>query len=129
MFEIYEDMRVDPREFIEADDKVVVIGRAFATARGSGMPLDTQIAFVWTARAGSWCATRSSRIGARPLKPPGFRSRPCGKPITARRAACERLLALLVGSEPSQLRRIYEAHLPPIAASRWRALRTIRHET
>jgi uncharacterized protein len=52
MFEIYEDMRVDPREFIEAGDKVVVIGRAFATARGSGMPLDTQIAFVWTVRDG-----------------------------------------------------------------------------
>ena len=52
MFEIYEGMRVDPREFIEADDKVVVIGRAFATARGSGTPLDTQIAFVWTVRDG-----------------------------------------------------------------------------
>ena len=52
MFEIYEGMRVDPREFIEADDKVVVIGRAFATARGSGMPLDTQIAFVWTVQDG-----------------------------------------------------------------------------
>ena len=52
MFEIYEDMRVDPSEFIEADDKVVVIGRAFATARGSGMPLDTPVAFVWTVRDG-----------------------------------------------------------------------------
>src|SRR5215475_10210569 len=52
MFEIYEDMRVDPREFIEAGDKVVVIGRAFATARGSGMPLDTPVAFVWTLQDG-----------------------------------------------------------------------------
>jgi ketosteroid isomerase-like protein len=52
MFEIYEGMGVDPREFIEADDKVVVIGRAFAIARGSGMPLDTQIAFVWTVQDG-----------------------------------------------------------------------------
>jgi uncharacterized protein len=52
MFEIYEDMRVDPREFIEADNQVVVVGRAFATARGSGMPLDIQVAFVWTVRDG-----------------------------------------------------------------------------
>jgi ketosteroid isomerase-like protein len=52
MFEIWEGLRVDPGEFIEADDKVVVIGRAFATAKGSGMPLDTQIAFVWTVQDG-----------------------------------------------------------------------------
>jgi ketosteroid isomerase-like protein len=52
MFEVYEGMRVEARELIEADDKVVVLGRASATARGSGMPLDTNVAFVWTVRNG-----------------------------------------------------------------------------
>jgi ketosteroid isomerase-like protein len=52
VFEVYEDVRVDSSEFIEADDKVIVVGRVFATARGSGMPLDSPIAFVWTLRDG-----------------------------------------------------------------------------
>ncbi|MGH2983777.1 MAG: nuclear transport factor 2 family protein [Solirubrobacterales bacterium] len=39
-----------PREFIEAGDKVVVIGRTRATARGSGLELDNPIALVWTVR-------------------------------------------------------------------------------
>jgi hypothetical protein len=69
-------MRVDPREFIEADDKVVVIGRAFATARRSGMPLDTQIAFVWTLRDGKLVRNEVFTDRREALEAAGLRSRP-----------------------------------------------------
>src|SRR5262245_6245590 len=52
MFDVYENLRVEPVEFIDAGDKIVVIGRAHATARGSGMPLDMPFALVWTLRDG-----------------------------------------------------------------------------
>jgi ketosteroid isomerase-like protein len=52
LFDVYENLRVDATEFIDAGDKVVVIGRARATARGSGMPLDSPVALVWTLREG-----------------------------------------------------------------------------
>jgi ketosteroid isomerase-like protein len=45
-------VRVEAAEFIDAGDKVVVIGRARATARGSGMQLDSPVALVWTLREG-----------------------------------------------------------------------------
>jgi uncharacterized protein len=48
IFEIYTDVRVEPAEFIDAGDRIVVIGRTHATARGSGLALDTPIALVWT---------------------------------------------------------------------------------
>jgi ketosteroid isomerase-like protein len=58
MFDVYENVRVDAREFIDAADKVVVIGRAHATARGSGMPLDNPVALVWTVRDGKLIRTQ-----------------------------------------------------------------------
>jgi ketosteroid isomerase-like protein len=52
LFDVYENLRVEAAEFIDAGDKVVVIGRARATARGSGMQLDSPVALVWTLREG-----------------------------------------------------------------------------
>ena len=52
IFEVYEDLRVNASEFIDAGEKVVVIGRTRATARGSGLQLDDPIALVWTVRDG-----------------------------------------------------------------------------
>jgi hypothetical protein len=78
MFDVYEGLRVEAKEFIAAGDKVVVIGRATATAKG--------VACAWTTRSPScgrcvkadWPATRSLLMGARPSKPPGFRGRRSG---------------------------------------------------
>jgi ketosteroid isomerase-like protein len=52
VFDVYADVRVDAREFINAGDKVVVIGRTYATAKASGMPLDNPVALVWTVSEG-----------------------------------------------------------------------------
>jgi hypothetical protein len=45
MFDVYDNVRVEAKEFIDAGDKVVVIGRTRATARGSGLQLDSEIAW------------------------------------------------------------------------------------
>ena len=52
IFEVYEDLRVNAQEFIDAGDRVVVIGRTRATARGSGLQLDDPVALVWTVQNG-----------------------------------------------------------------------------
>ena len=52
IFDIYEDFRVDPEEFIDAGDRVVVVGRVRGTQRRMGIDLDEKWAFVWTAREG-----------------------------------------------------------------------------
>jgi ketosteroid isomerase-like protein len=52
IFEVYEGFRFEAREFIDAGDKVVVIGRARGTARGSGLKLDMEASLVWTVRDG-----------------------------------------------------------------------------
>ena len=52
IFEIYEDFRVQPEEYIDAGEKVVVAARVNATSRRAGMPLKGTWAFVWTVRDG-----------------------------------------------------------------------------
>ena len=48
----WEYVQMDPEEFREADDKVLVLGRLRARARASGMDLDVPMGFVWTLREG-----------------------------------------------------------------------------
>jgi len=52
LFEVYEDVRVEAEEFVDAGDRVVVVGLARATARRSGMELNQRFAFVWTVSDG-----------------------------------------------------------------------------
>ena len=52
IFEIYENFRIEPLEYIDAGHKVVVAGRIQGTARGSGVELDQRLMFVWTVDGG-----------------------------------------------------------------------------
>jgi len=52
VFEVWENYRIEAEEYVDAGDRVVVVGRARGTARGSGMELDQSLFFVWTARDG-----------------------------------------------------------------------------
>ncbi len=52
IFEIYEEFRVIPEEFIDAGERVVVLARVRGTARRSGIKLDERWGFVWTVRDG-----------------------------------------------------------------------------
>ena len=52
IFEVYENFRIEPEEYIDAGDRVIVVARSHGTARGSGMQLDQRFAYVWTVRDG-----------------------------------------------------------------------------
>ncbi len=52
IFEIYEDLRVEAEEYVDAGDTIVVVARAHGTARASGLHMDQRLAFVWTVREG-----------------------------------------------------------------------------
>ena len=52
LFEVWENYRIEAEELIDAGDRVVVVGRARGTARGSGMELDNSICLVWSVRDG-----------------------------------------------------------------------------
>jgi ketosteroid isomerase-like protein len=46
------DSVVDPEEFVEADDHVVVIGRSRGTAKATGQPFNVRAVHVWQVRDG-----------------------------------------------------------------------------
>jgi ketosteroid isomerase-like protein len=44
----YDDVRIEPQEYIEAGDDVVVIAKVHATGRGSGVPVEWDHGYIWT---------------------------------------------------------------------------------
>jgi ketosteroid isomerase-like protein len=49
----YDDVRVEPLDYIIAgDDDVVVIARVTGRGRGSGVEMDWRHGYIWTIRAG-----------------------------------------------------------------------------
>ena len=56
IFDVYENVRVEATEFVDAGDKVVVIGRTRGTAKGSDLQLDTVSPWYGHFGTGSWPA-------------------------------------------------------------------------
>jgi uncharacterized protein len=51
--DVWDRFRVDPSmEFIDAGERVVVVGRMRAKGKGSGVEVDRSIAAIWTIRGG-----------------------------------------------------------------------------
>ncbi len=50
--ETWEDFRVVPEEFLDAGERVVVLGRFQGRGKASGRTLDAPFAHVWTLRDG-----------------------------------------------------------------------------
>jgi len=48
----YDDVRIEPEEFIDAGDDVVVIARIKGTGRGSGVEVDWRQGYIWTIQSG-----------------------------------------------------------------------------
>jgi ketosteroid isomerase-like protein len=48
----YDDLRIEPREFLEAGGDVVVIAKLYATGRGSGVPIEWDHGYIWTIEDG-----------------------------------------------------------------------------
>jgi ketosteroid isomerase-like protein len=48
----YDDVRIEPQEFIDAASDVVVLATVHATGRGSGVPIEWHHGYIWTIEAG-----------------------------------------------------------------------------
>jgi ketosteroid isomerase-like protein len=48
----YEDVRIEPEQFLETGDDVVVIARISGKGRGSGVQIDWRQGYIWTIEAG-----------------------------------------------------------------------------
>jgi uncharacterized protein len=51
-YEIMEEIRFEPEEFIDAGDRVVVPVCLIARGRGTGIEAEQRLVFVWTVREG-----------------------------------------------------------------------------
>jgi ketosteroid isomerase-like protein len=49
---LFEDMRWEPVEYIDAGDNLIVMTRTVGKGRGSGVEVDATVAHVWTIRDG-----------------------------------------------------------------------------
>ena len=63
---------MDPEEFREVGDKVVVLGRLRARSRASGMDVDVPMGFVWTLRDGKAVHGRTFSDQAEALRAAGL---------------------------------------------------------
>ena len=49
-FETWDDFCIEPEQFLESGDRVLVFARLHGRAHASGIPLDESIAHVWSLR-------------------------------------------------------------------------------
>lgn len=52
LMDAWDEFRIEPEDFIERDDRLLVLVRVRTRARSSGIELDERWAHLWTARAG-----------------------------------------------------------------------------
>jgi ketosteroid isomerase-like protein len=62
----FESFRMEPEQFLEADDQVVVVLRVIGRGRGSGLEVDVRPAHLWTMDGG-----RAVRLQAFPEREHG----------------------------------------------------------
>jgi uncharacterized protein len=73
LFEVWENYRIEAEEYIHAGDRIVVVGRARGTARGSGLELDQSLFLLWTARNGKLASVELFRNRGDALEAVGLR--------------------------------------------------------
>ncbi len=54
LVEHWDGFRVEAEEFLDAGDRVIVLGRFRGTGKATGRTLDAPYAHVWTLRDGRW---------------------------------------------------------------------------
>lgn len=71
--DVYDDVKIEPYEFIDAGDDVVVLAKVHATGRGSGVPIEWTHGYIWTVRAGKAARFRWYNDPAQALEAAGLR--------------------------------------------------------
>ena len=69
---LFEDLRCDPKEFIDAGDQIVVPMCLSGKARSTGLPLEYHAIHVWTLRRGKATRLRLYESKARALEAVGL---------------------------------------------------------
>ena len=59
--EAFDQFTLEPLEFLEVGDKMIVVLRQRARGRGSGVELDSEVAHVWTMGTGTPAGLRIYR--------------------------------------------------------------------
>lgn len=59
--EAFDQFTLEPLEFVEVGDKMIVVLRQRARGRGSGVELDSEVAHVWTMGTGTPAGLRIYR--------------------------------------------------------------------
>ena len=72
LFDVWENYRIEAEEYIDAGDRIVVVGRARGSARGSGLELDQSVFFLWTARNGKLASIETFRDRGEALEAVGL---------------------------------------------------------
>jgi ketosteroid isomerase-like protein len=72
IFEVYDDFRIEPEEYVDAGEKVVVVARSSGRARATGMELDLRLTFVWTVRDGKLASMEQFAERAEALRAAGL---------------------------------------------------------
>ena len=72
LFDVWENYRIEAEEYIDAGDRIVVVGRARGSARGSGLELDQSVFFLWTARNGKLASIETCRDRREALEAAGL---------------------------------------------------------
>ncbi len=76
-FRPYEAVTVEPVEFFESGDQLVVFLKTRLRPRGSSAEVEVRTGTCGRSEAARLCPCESSPSARRPSKPPGFRSRRC----------------------------------------------------
>jgi ketosteroid isomerase-like protein len=70
--ETFDDFHFLPEQFLENDDKIVVIIRMVGKGRASGVPVEERIAHLWTVRDGRGVVLRAYSSPADALEAAGL---------------------------------------------------------
>jgi ketosteroid isomerase-like protein len=66
------EFRVEPEQFLDAGDRVVVFARILAEGSASGVPIELKTTHVWTVRAGRATSMRAYRDRSEALEAAGL---------------------------------------------------------
>jgi ketosteroid isomerase-like protein len=69
---LFEDLRCDPEELIDAGDHIVVPMCMSGKARSTGLPFEYHAIHVWTVRGGEWTRLRLYESRERALEAVGL---------------------------------------------------------
>jgi ketosteroid isomerase-like protein len=71
-YEVMDEVRFEPEEFIDAGDRVVVPVRLVVRGRGTGIETDQRLVIVWTLREGKLVRLHAYRTKAEALAAVGL---------------------------------------------------------